>query len=72
MKRNENDKQALDVKVAAKKAAQDAAAVQASWSSSGGSGGVVVPRKTAVAPKDDSLDALLNSGLSGKKSTAKV
>jgi hypothetical protein len=70
MKRNENDKQALDVKVAAKKAAQDAAAVQASWSSSGG--GVVVPRKTAVAQKDDSLDALLNSGLSGKKSTAKV
>jgi hypothetical protein len=73
MKRNENDKQALDVKVAAKKAAQDAAAVQASWSSSGGvGGGVVVPRKTAVAPKNDSLDALLNSGLSGKKSTAKV
>jgi hypothetical protein len=69
MKRNENDKQALEAKVAAKKAAQDAAAVQAAWSSSGGVG-VVPPKKIGTVKKDDSLDALLNSGLSGKKSTA--
>jgi hypothetical protein len=68
MKRNENDKQALEAKVAAKKAAQDAAAVQAAWSSSGGVG--VPPKKIGTVKKDDSLDALLNSGLSGKKSTA--
>lgn len=61
-KRNENDKAALEAKIAAKKAAE---AAKSSQTQSSGP----VPRRK-VAKKDESLDDLLSAGLNAGKKKA--
>jgi len=60
LQRNDNDKAALQAKIEAKKARQEAEAVAASSTKA------PVARKK-VAKKEDNLDDLLNAGLSKKK-----
>mmetsp|Transcript_16658 Transcript_16658/g.23472 ORF Transcript_16658/g.23472 Transcript_16658/m.23472 type:complete len:98 (-) Transcript_16658:409-702(-) len=65
LKRNENDKAALEAKVAKKKAMQEAAEKEAENATKG-----PVPRKKKPT-KDAGLDDLLSAGLSGNKKKGK-
>ena len=67
MKRNENDAAALQAKIAAKKAAKEAADAQQP------SKAPVARKKGVAGKKNDDLEDLLNAGLNaGKKKAARA